>query len=54
MATDSSQKLAAIAMIVSTDGTSLEKPSVYFSPIAQPHSNNPAMTKYIQAIVHVL
>ena len=31
-----------MAATVSSDGTSRVKPSVYFSPIAQPTSNRPA------------
>jgi hypothetical protein len=45
IAVDNNQKLIAIARTVSTDGTSFENPSVYLSPIAQPHSNNPATNK---------
>ncbi|MCG7980799.1 MAG: hypothetical protein N0E58_22075, partial [Candidatus Thiodiazotropha endolucinida] len=50
MATDSSQKLMAIAAIVSSEGTGFVNPSVYFRPIAHPHSNNPATNRYIHAI----
>ena len=39
MATDNNQKLMAIAETVSSDGISFVNPSVYFSPIAHPHSN---------------
>jgi hypothetical protein len=50
MAVESSQKLIAIAAIVNREGQSLVKPSVYLSPIAQPHSNNPAIAKYTHAM----
>jgi len=45
MATDNNQKLMPIAETVSSDGISLVNPSVYFNPIAHPHSNKPATTK---------
>ena len=45
MATDSKQKLMAIAEIVRSEGNSFVNPSVYLSPIAHPHSNKPATTK---------
>jgi hypothetical protein len=51
MATDNSQKLMAIAKTVNSDGLSLVNPSVYFKPIAHPHSNKPANTKQIQFIL---
>src|SRR3712207_2954138 len=35
---------------VSTDGTRRVKPSVYFSPIAQPISNKPARARYVHAM----
>ena len=45
MAADSNPKLMAIADTVKSEGISLVKPSVYLSPIAQPHSNRPVTTK---------
>jgi hypothetical protein len=37
-----------IAMIVQTVGHNRVKPSVYFSPMAQPTSNSPATVRMIQ------
>ena len=34
-----------MAATVSSEGTRREKPSVYFSPIAQPISNRPAKNR---------
>ena len=45
MDTDNNQKLIAIAEIVRIEGIGLVNPSVYLSPMAQQHSNNPATTK---------
>jgi hypothetical protein len=45
MASDSNQKLVAIAEIVKSEGISFVNPSVYLSPIAHPHSNKPATIK---------
>ncbi len=45
IAIDKNQKLMVIATMVKADGPSLEKPLVYFIPIAQPHSNRPATTR---------
>lgn len=42
--------LAPIAATVRTDGTSLEKPSLYFIPIAHATSNTPAINTKNQAI----
>ncbi|MOA65164.1 hypothetical protein D3C78_1914510 [compost metagenome] len=45
-----SAKLTIMVAIVATLGHSLVKPSVYFRPIAQPTSLNPANAKNTQAI----
>src|SRR4051794_25744119 len=42
--------LAAIAATVNTEGTSFEKPSLYFSPIAHAVSNAPATISRNQAM----
>ena len=42
---DRNTKLTAMQATVAIEGPSREKPCVYFNPIAQPISSNPAMTK---------
>jgi len=44
----SSSMLATMARPVRTLGTGRVKPSVYFSPMAQPVSSSPAITSRIQ------
>jgi hypothetical protein len=50
IAKDKSQKLTTIDRSVKREGQNLVKPTVDLSPMAQAHSNNPAMTKYVHAI----
>ena len=40
-------------LMVSTDGTSRVKPSVYFRPTAQPISESPAKNRMIQAMTRL-
>src|SRR3546814_453421 len=51
IAMPSRPRLMIIASTVPTVGHNLVKPSVYFSPIAQPISNSPASTRINQFIV---
>jgi hypothetical protein len=50
IATPSNPRLMTIAATVPTVGHSFVKPSVYFSPMAQPISNNPARTRTTHGI----
>src|SRR3546814_426953 len=51
IAMPSRPRLMTIASTVPTVGHNLVKPSVYFSPIAQPISNSPASTRINQFII---
>ncbi len=50
IAEDKSQKLITMDRMVKKEGQNLVNPTVNLSPMAQAHSNNPAMTKYVHAI----
>ena len=50
MAMPRSQRLTSIARMVQRLGHKRVKPSVYFSPMAQPTSKSPARTSMIQSI----
>ncbi len=50
IAIESNHRLTPMEIAVKMLGTSLLKPSVYFRPIAQPISNNPAIPRYTHAI----
>ena len=43
--TDNNQRLIPIVTMVNTDATGFVKPSEYFKPMAQQHSNRPAITR---------
>ncbi len=49
--TANSQTLMAIDTPVAMDGQNFVKPSEYFSPIAHPVSNSPAMIRISHALV---
>src|SRR5215213_7824200 len=54
MAMPSRPRLMSIAATVPTVGHKRVNPSVYLSPIAQPTSNSPAMTRINQAMCRPL